>query len=131
MNEKWMNCTEFDIPKDKYEVSEVTQNSEGTKILLGGLQNDVLVDFGFVDSLRITDEGRRIRTYDEVIDIQDYIKSFVGNPIFKVENSEFVKWIDLESCGSLIDITHYAIITENDIVDIISSFPPKVIMKEN
>ena len=48
------------LPHDRYEVTEVLQNSNGTKIVLEGLSHIVTVNFGFVEALCICDEGRRI-----------------------------------------------------------------------
>ncbi len=51
---------------------------------------------------------------------------FRKNPVYKVENSLLIKWILIESCGfySETDLTHYCIVTEQDIVDIISMCEP-------
>lgn len=124
MLERWYEYDDSNIPIDTYEVSEIVQNSEGTIIKLVGKENNIDVIFGFVDSLRITDEGRRIRTYNEVAGIQKYRENFVGNPIYKVEQSKYVEWIEKESAGFCGDVEHYVIITENDLIDIISTFPP-------
>ncbi|MBO0466622.1 hypothetical protein JZO73_03640 [Enterococcus plantarum] len=124
MLERWYEYDDSNIPIDTYEVSEIVQNLEGTIIKLVGKENNIDVIFGFVDSLRITDEGRRIRTYNEVAGIQKYRENFVGNPIYKVEQSKYVEWIEKESGGFCGDVEHYVIITENDLIDIISTFPP-------
>ncbi|WP_375180209.1 hypothetical protein [Enterococcus rotai] len=84
------------------------------------------ITFGFVDSLRITDEGRRIRTYNEIESIQKYRENFIGNPLYKVEQSEYFEWIKKESAGFSTDLEHYAIITENDLIDVLSTFPPTI-----
>ncbi|WYJ99804.1 hypothetical protein A5821_000881 [Enterococcus sp. 7F3_DIV0205] len=126
MLEKWREYNQTDVPKDTYEVSEVVQNSEGTVIKLMGEKNNMNITFGFVDSLRITDEGRRIQTYNEIESIQKYRENFIGNPLYKVEQSEYVAWIKKESAGFCADVDHYVIITENDLIDILSTFPPTI-----
>ncbi|WP_429954937.1 hypothetical protein [Enterococcus sp. AZ192] len=126
MLEKWHEYNQSDVPIDNYEVSEVVQNSEGTVIKLIGEKNNMNITFGFVDSLRITDEGRRIRTYNEIESIQKYRENFIGNPLYKVEQSEYVEWIKKESAGFCEDVDHYVIITENDLIDILSTFPPTI-----
>lgn len=83
MLEKWHEYNQTDVPIDTYEVSEVIQNSEGTVIKLMGEKNNMDITFGFVDSLRITDEGRRIRTYNKNESIQKYRENFIGNPLYK------------------------------------------------
>lgn len=126
MLEKWHEYNQTDVPIDTYEVSEVIQNSEGTVIKLMGEKNNMDITFGFVDSLRITDEGRRIRTYNENESIQKYRENFIGNPLYKVEQSEYFEWIKKESAGFSTDLEHYAIITENDLIDVLSTFPPTI-----
>lgn len=126
MEEKWIQYGTNIVPKDLYEVTSIIQDNNGTVINLEGNQFRMKIKFGFVDALRVCDEGRRIRTYNEVQEIQIYRENFIGNPIFIVNNSEFNTWIIKESAGIYTDLKHYSIITMNDIVDIISSFPPEI-----
>jgi len=130
MKEIWNRYDESNIPNDNYEVAEVKVNSEGTKVILIGIKNTVTVKFSTIDSLRITDEGKRIKTYHDAKGIQEYRKDFYGNPVFKVENSEYVEWIVEESAGFYTDMQHYAIVTINDIVDILDTFPPEFTIEE-
>lgn len=126
MQENWFVYGEKEISIDCYEVIEIIQNSDGTRIKLDGEKHHIEIEFGFVDSLRTTDEGRRIRTYNEIDAIQTYRENFIGYPLYKVENSEYIQWIEKESAGFCIGVSHYTVMTENDIVDVISSFPPKI-----
>lgn len=126
MKEEWVQYDINIIPKDLYEVTSVIQDCNGTVIELEGEHFRMRIKFGFVDAIRVCDEGRRIRTYNEVDEIQIYRENFIGNPIFLVNNSEFNNWIIRESMGIYTDLKHYSIITMNDIVDIISSFPPEI-----
>jgi len=129
MNEVWKVYGNDIIPIDNYEVIYVSQGCEGTKIVLEGNNYNLKIRFWSVDSLRATDEGRRIRTYHEVESIQDYRKDFIGLPIFTVDNSEFIAWVAKESAGIYTDSIHYAIMTINDIVDIVAPFPPEIIVR--
>jgi len=131
MKEQWKNYVEDEIPFDNYEVSEVVQNAEGTKIVLCGSANILTVKFVWTDSLRITDEGRRIRTYNEVKEIQEYRKNFYGNPLYIVENSEFVEWIKLEMDGFYMNKVHYVIMTLNDIVDVLATDSPEITIEKS
>ena len=72
----------------------------------------------------MSDEGRRIKTYQESEGLQTYRENFNGNPIYIVENSLFNKWMIEESAGIYTDSTHYAIVTMNDIVDVLSYQEP-------
>ena len=126
MTEKFNEYNLEKIPKDKYELIRTVQDCEGTVIILEGYKYKLNIKFGFVDALRICDEGRRIKTYNEVKGIEEYRKDFNGIPIYTVSNSKFYKWIVDESIGFYTDCTHYVVITINDIVDIISSEPPSI-----
>ena len=130
MQEQWSVYAEGTIPVGQYEVLEVLQNSEGTMIILESERNKVIIKFDFVDALRICDEGRRIKTYNVIEGIQEYRKDFLGIPLYLVKNSEFGKWIEEESAGFYIDSFHYAVITINEIVDIITSSSPEVVVSE-
>ena len=52
--------------------------------------------------------------------------------LYKIENSDFMKWAVKESCGfySEEDLLHFCIVTENDIVDILSLGEPTVVVRE-
>lgn len=124
MEEKWIEYKNILIPKGTYEIVEVIQNFEGTKITLESDTCKATILFEFVDSIRMSDEGRRIKTYQESEGLQTYRESFNGNPIYIVENSLFNKWMIEESAGIYTDSTHYAIVTMNDIVDVLSYQEP-------
>ena len=52
-----------DIPDDYYEVMSILQDRNGTLITLDGINNEVKIRFGAVDSICDTDEGSRMETY--------------------------------------------------------------------
>lgn len=127
MKEAQYKIYKEDLPHDRYEVAEVLQNSDGTKIVLEGFSHVVTVSFGFVEALCRCDEGRRIESYHKISEIQAYRKAdFEGNPLYLVEGSEFMNWLMKESCGFAFDDLHFAIVTQNDFLDIASPFPPKI-----
>lgn len=127
MKETLYKIYDESLPHDRYEVTKVVRNSDGTKIVLEGLSHILTVKFGFVEALCICDEGRRIDSYHQIPEIQSYRKAdFEGNPLYIVEGSDFIQWLMKESCGFAFDDLHFAIITENDFIDIAVSFPPKI-----
>lgn len=128
MQEKWRVYNDSGIPEGHYEVLEILQNKNGTNIILESEKSKVLLKFGFIDALRVCDEGRRIKTYNEVEEIQTYRNDFVGVPLYLVDNSKFCQWIMKESAGFYTNGLHFAVVTINDIVDIISPYPPKIIV---
>ncbi len=115
------------IPKDRYEVTSVIQNFDGTLITLEGKEHNINVTFGSVQCLCVCDEGVRIESYNKIADIQEYRKNnFYGVPVFSVKSSDFLNWLEYESCGFSNNQNHYAIITINDFIDIAVGFPPKI-----
>ncbi len=117
-----------EVPDDCYEVTSVVRDGDGTRILLTGERCVLMVEFGFVEALRICDEGRRIQSYHQIGDLQGYRKrNFCGNPIFRVGgDSDFSEWLKSESCGFSFRDELYAVITQNDFIDIAAAFPPKI-----
>jgi hypothetical protein len=130
MKEKWIEYISEKIPIGKYELLKVTQDIDGTVVMLESKENFLIIKFDFVDALRICDEGRRIRTYNDAEGIQVYRKDFCGTPLYQVHNSQFYEWLVEESVGFYDDFKHYAIITLNDIVDILTSSTPFIEVKK-
>lgn len=126
MKEQWIEYKENDIPKGIYEVVQVLQDAEGTKIQLESNGCKVIIIFEFADAIRICDEGRRIKTYNECEEIQNYRKNFFGHPIYMVYHSEFSNWVIEESLGIYSNLNHYAIITQNDLIDVLSEQSPEI-----
>ena len=126
-----------DIPDDNYEVMSVLQDINGTLITLDGINNEVKIRFGAVDSICVTDEGLRMETYlnGKTKVLNEYrAKKFYGNPFFiATSESDFTLWLKKESWGFSEGVGHYLIITLNHIVDIASVFPPQeiIINKKN
>ena len=121
-----------DIPDDNYEVMSVLQDINGTLITLDGINNEVKIRFGAVDSICVTDEGLRMETYlnGKTKVLNEYrAKKFYGNPFFiATSESDFTLWLKKESWGFSEGVGHYLIITLNHIVDIASVFPPQEII---
>lgn len=122
------------IPDDYYEVMSVLQDRNGTLITLDGINNEVKIRFGAVDSICDTDEGSRMETYrnGKTKELNEYrAKKFYGNPFFvATAETDFTLWLKKESCGfsEANGVGHYLIITLNHIVDIASVFPPQEII---
>lgn len=74
-----------------------------------------------------SEQGIRMTTWSTVqkkYNDNDYFKK---SPLFIVENSVLSTMMDIESCGfySDSDIKHYCIVTEQDVVDILSASAPE------
>lgn len=131
MVEKWKKYKENIIPEAQYEITEILQNAGGTSVTLESERKKIVIKFGFVDALRACDEGRRIKTYNDVDELQNYRGNFIGSPLYLVDDSLFCKWIVEESVGFYTDSLHYAVVTMNDIIDVLSSEPPEIIVSDN
>lgn len=121
-----------DIPDDYYEVMSILQDRNGTLITLDGINNEVKIRFGAVDSICDTDEGSRMETYrnGKTKELNEYrAKKLYRNPFFvATAETDFTLWLKKESWGFSEGVGHYLIITLNDIVDIASVFPPQEII---
>lgn len=130
MQEKWKNVNLKKELFDSYEILEITQNMDGTIIKLLGDKHNLDIHFNFVDSICMTDEGRRIETYNSMEELQAYREEFYGNPIYENSESKYIDWLKKESLGFVGEIIHYMIVTRDDMIDIISSFPPQITVHE-
>lgn len=127
MQENWNKWNPCEMPEGIYYVTNFVQNQEGTKITLADEENCIEVFFDGVPQLvRTSIEGIRMRTWGEV-QIKYNDKFFFRNWfLYKVGNSRLSDWASEESCGfySAKDLTHYCIITSEDIIDVLATFEP-------
>jgi len=130
IDENWIKYNPLNNKEEEtYYVTSIVQDLDGTKIILDN-EKDVFEVFfdGFIPIVRITDEGIRMRTWGEVQKKYENKKFFNGWFLYKVEDSELVKWALEESCGCYEEeqLIHYCIVTGEDLIDILSSFEPKI-----
>jgi len=112
------------LPEVLY-VEGLHDDYEGVRILLKGEQEDgkmLVIKFDPALSYRNTDEGDRhilAREHPEVRGTWS---------LFKAEQSEFIDWFNRENQNirNDLNIVHYLIVTESDVIDILAGFPPKV-----
>lgn len=113
-----------ELPKILY-VEGLHDDYEGVRILLKGEAEDakmLVIKFDPALSYRNTDEGDRHVLAREHPEVRG------GGALFKAEQSGFIDWFNRENQGvrSNLDIVHYLIVTESDIIDVLSVFPPEV-----
>lgn len=126
MKEKWSRYKINEIPKGKYELFKIEQNWNGTFIILDDEINKITISFeSSVLAMRSCDEGDRWRTIGEVLG-ENGGDFFVGNPLYIVNDSEFSSWYNKETFEANRDYTHYAIVTQNDVIDILSMVEPDI-----
>lgn len=95
----------------------------GTTIISVEFENQVV-------SYRNSDEGKRLKTLEFLN--EKYGKIFYSEwSFFKVANSLYLKWLNDETYDIYADynINHYVFLTGNDIIDVLSSYPPKIKIK--
>lgn len=81
-------------------------------------------------SYRNTDEGSLLKTWDKLD--QQYNGSFYSNwPLFKIKNSKYLKWFFEESMGiyEREKVEHYVFITPDDVIEVLSAYPPKILIE--
>ena len=83
---------------------------------------------GIVPIYVYSEEGIRMMSWSIVQEKNKDRFYFAKWPIYKVENSCLIRWALLESCGFYSEdaLTHYCIVTDQEIVDIISMCEPKI-----
>lgn len=81
---------------------------------------------GIILTYMYSEQGTRMMSWSIAQEKYNDKLYFRKNPVYKVENSLLIKWVLIESCGfySETDLTHYCIVTEQDVVDIISMCEP-------
>lgn len=114
------------VPKESYELEAINYDNKGLLIRLESNQTIVTIHFpGVIEGFRTTDEGNRWKTVSEIL--SNHNKGiFAGRIIFKVSESDFSKWIESESFTFIKkdDVTHYLIVTNNDLTDVLAYEDP-------
>jgi hypothetical protein len=108
---------------DRLYCEAIHDDYEGFRILLKGQETDsptFRLAFDSPLAYRNIDEGRLLRTLN-------LIKDREKASLYEVKNSPWVKWFHDESLGIYEgrDLIHYAIITANDCIDVLTEFAPK------
>jgi len=129
MQEEWIRLEQAVIPEGQFIVTSMIQNLEGAKIVLDDENTVVEIFFDGIPSLiRVATEGIRMRTWSEV-QLKYQNKFFFQNRFFyQVQNSKLSKWAMEESCNFYEEdqLIHYCIVTNDEIIDVLSAFKPMV-----
>ncbi|MDE5855037.1 MAG: hypothetical protein K2H19_08265 [Ruminococcus sp.] len=130
-NEKWIlwnplnmeNCQAFSV--------EIKQEEIGTVFTVECENQFVNLIFnGFIPIYIYSDEGIRMATYLPVQEKNNDRYYFRKWFLYKIENSDFFKWAMAE-CYNLYEnykLQHFCIVTAYDVVDILSSTEPEIIV---
>lgn len=134
MQEKWYRWEPANNLSKNYYIKSITDSVEDKfKIILSDAENSnkkILISFAHgVDAYRCTNESFTFLTIDSLE--KTYGTDFYSNwAFFKVEDSEYLKWISKQSYGvydgSKFPFTHFCILGVDAVVDIINTYEPTI-----
>lgn len=128
--EKWNPVEE--IPSTFY-ITNIIENTKGFFIFLKNDKQEVEIEFifyGFFPSNRYT--ARRVFLKTTHYLCNQYSPNFYDSwSLFKVENSEYLKWLENESYGfyERTDVTHYVFMGLNSVFEVLAPYAPKVVIR--
>ena len=128
---QWEQVKINEIKKDygKADYAKIYDDENGLHIILV-FENEMQIEFLFESSAlsyTVCDEGRRLKTIDFIL--KQYGEAFFeGGPVYMVFNSRYMNWFHEESYGIISEyaVSHYAFITSNDIIDVLTAYAPVV-----
>ncbi len=131
MTGQWIQWKPIPGLANKYNIVEISDNVKNFIIFLSESGNEKnklkLIYEVSVDAYRSTEESFRDATMLQLK--QKYGGEFYWNwTFFKIQNSEYLQWLAKESLG-IVDphtYTHFSLIATNSIVDIVTTYEPKV-----
>lgn len=128
-DENWILWNPLNIPDCQAFSVEINHENSGTVFLTECENQFIRVMFeGGVPLYTYSDEGMRMATYAPVQIKNNDKYYFTKWFLYKIENSDFIKWAVKESCGlyEKHKLQHFCIVTANEVVDIISFVSPVI-----
>lgn len=128
MQEQWMRWEPIKGLLANYDIDAIFDTQEGLKIILECNQKKVSVLFknGAASYIK-TDETLR---YKKICELSEkYEGNFYASwTFFKVENSEYLKWLEVQSCtiSQGYQLQHFSFMTDDSILDVATSGEPIV-----
>ncbi len=121
--EQWLKWEPIKRASGEYTIDEIIDSLEGLTITISEYDHpNNKLKFFFKDSAsayRCTEESYRIKISESMVQ-PDGVDLYRSWSFFKVKNSTYLLWLEEESCGFFPSkfFTHFAIVGENQIVDI-------------
>lgn len=135
MQEVWKKWNPIDDDLGKMYLEELVKIKGTMNLLLRSEVRNIALKFlfdGEILSFCCSDEGRRLKTINDLD--QKYGTDFYTNQnYFIIENSEYVNKFNKETYDIYknYQITHYVFLLSDDVIDILSAFPPSVTIITN
>jgi hypothetical protein len=129
-NENWSRW-EPDLSNlaTNYYIANACYSYDGFKVILeeeGGNQKVEVLFYG-ISSVRITDEGRRLKLYESLI--SKYGLDFYRNwTFFKVEQSDYLQWLSAQSyeISDICKVKHFVLLGAESVLDVVTTCEPEV-----
>ncbi|MBU9828167.1 hypothetical protein [Rahnella perminowiae] len=121
MTEKMINIgCDYSFKNSQLESIGYTSGTLELVLTLVGV-NKFKVAFDWIHSFRLTDEGDLLKMQEE-----QNGKMLTG--IYSVDKSQYLEWLSKQSFGihDGESITHYLIVTSDDVIDVLSSVSPLI-----
>lgn len=128
-DENWIPWNPLNILGCQAFSVEIKQTDCGTDFWVKCENQTVSLLFeGNVPMYVYSDEGIRMASYAPVQEKNNDKYYFRKWFLYKIENSDFIKWSIQESCGlcEIYGLQHFCIVTQNEVVDILSSVEPTI-----
>ena len=126
--EKWKEVFVGIIPQGNYQTQITNGEDKGLIIELRSNNDNIVINFGIVQAVRMLDEGivqKELYCDNEIGNLK---KDGFKNVIYEVVEGEFSKQIENIADGywETLDAKHYVIITQNYNIDIITEWEPEI-----
>ena len=130
VQEIWKKWNPINYDFGKMYLKELIKNKGEMKLILKSEEQNVALKFlfdGEILSFCCSDEGRRLKTINDLD--QKYGTDFYKNQnYFIIESSDYIKRFNEETYNIYknFKIIHYVFFLSDDIIDILSTFPPSI-----
>ena len=126
--EKWKEVFVGIIPQGNYQTQITNGEDKGLVIELRSNDNNIVLNFGVVQAIRMLDEGIVQKELYSDSEIERFKEDGFKNVIYEVVDGEFSKQIGKIADGfwEILDTKHYVVITQNYNIDIIAEWEPEI-----
>jgi hypothetical protein len=128
-DEKWVKWEPVQGMSFRYDVEYILDKFDSFEIVLIDMVDKnkkvKLVFENSVNAYRVVEESFRSQL---LVEVGNFNKEYENWTFFKVENSSFLNWLYKESSGMLKELKpiQFSFITTDSIIDIVSTYHPKV-----